>query len=246
MFTLEICLDSVESAIIAQEAGADRVELCANLLEGGTSPSYGMIKAVRENISIELAVMIRPRGGDFCYSDAEFAIMKEDILIAKKLGVNCVVFGILLPTGDIDIPRTSQLVTLAKPMQVTFHRAFDVARDPFQALEDIISTGIDRLLTSGQAPKAIEGKELIKALVLKAKKRISIMAGSGVNPENRDELLQYCEVKELHLTAKKFVDGDMHYRPEKISMSSCKVNSEYQKSIADYQIITKMRKSSTF
>ncbi len=246
MFTLEICLDSVESAIIAQEAGADRVELCANLLEGGTCPSYGMIKQVRANIDIDLAVMIRPRAGDFCYSDAEFTVMKEDIIIAKKLGANCLVFGILLPSGDIDIERTSELVSLAKPLPVTFHRAFDHARQPLQALEDVISTGAKRLLTSGQAPKAIEGKELIKALVLKAQNRISIMAGSGVNPENRDELLQYCEVKELHLTAKKFVDGDMHYRPEKISMSSCKVNSEYQKSIADYQIITKMRKSSTF
>lgn len=242
MFNLEICLDSLESAIIAQQAGADRVELCANLLEGGTTPSYGMIKAVRKNIDIELAVMIRPRGGDFCYSQAEFAIMQEDILTAKKLGAEYVVLGILLPTGDIDIPRTSLLVTLAKPMQVTFHRAFDVCRSPKQALEDIILTGATRLLTSGQETKAIEGKELISELVLQAKNRISIMAGSGVNPNNRDELLNYCKLRELHLSAKSIIEASMQYRPNTLSFRSEKQISDFQHNRADYQIISQMKK----
>ena len=246
MFTLEICIDSIESALIAQEAGAERVELCDNLLEGGTSPSYGMIKQVRENIDIELAVMIRPRGGDFCYSDHEFAVMKEDILMAKSLGVDCLVFGILLPNGKIDIERTSQLVSLARPLQVTFHRAFDVAHKPFQALEDIIKTGADRLLTSGQQAKAIEGKELIKDLVLQAKNRISIMAGSGVNPDNRDDLLSYTGVSEVHLTAKSIITGKMEYHSPNLSFKEKATTDDYHREMADYQIITNMRKPLTF
>lgn len=241
MFNLEICIDSLQSAIIAQEAGADRVELCADLLEGGITPSYGMIKLVRKSIKIDLAVMIRPRGGDFCYSDQEFSLMKEDILLAKDLGANCLVFGILTPNGHVDIERTSQLVELTKPLQVTFHRAFDLTRDPFQALEDIITCGADRILTSGQQQTAILGKEIIKDLVIKARQRISIMAGSGVNPDNKVELLNHCGVKELHLTAKKYVDGDMKYRPNKISMSSSELTSEYERTCTDYHIIHNMR-----
>lgn len=241
MFTLEICLDSVESAIIAQEAGADRVELCANLSEGGITPSYGMIRLVREKINIDLSVMIRPRGGDFCYSEAEFSVMKEDIKIAKEIGADCVVFGILTPNGHVDIERTSQLVGLAKPLQVTFHRAFDLTKEPYQALEDIIKSGVSGLLTSGHKAKAIEGKHEIKKLVMQAKNRIAIMAGSGVNPQNRDEFLNYCGVKELHLTAKTYIEGEMIYRPENISMNSYNMTSEYQKVITDYQIITKMK-----
>lgn len=244
-FTLEICLDSVESALNAQKGGADRVELCANLLEGGTSPSYGMIKKVRQAIDIALAVMIRPRGGDFCYSDLEFAVMKEDILIAKNLGADCVVFGILLPNGDIDIKRTSELVELACPMQVTFHRAFDVAKDPLKALEDIISSGADRLLTSGQEAKAIDGKDLIRDLVSQAQNRIAIMAGSGVNPENRDELLTYCGVRELHLTAKTIINGIMQYRSPNLSFKGIPTTDDYQREIADLQIISEMKKQLT-
>lgn len=242
MFTLEICIESVESALIAQEAGADRVELCANLLEGGTTPSFGMIKRVRESIDIELAVMIRPRGGDFCYTEEEFSIMKEDILIAKSLGADCAVFGIILPRGDIDIKRTSELVTLANPMQVTFHRAFDVAKEPLQALEDIIATGADRLLTSGQEAKAIQGKELIKILVSQANNRISIMAGSGVNPQNRDELLTYCGVSELHLTAKTIIKGEMQYRSSNLSFKNNPTTDDYQREIVSRQIVADIKK----
>jgi len=241
LFTLEICIDSVESASIAQQAGADRVELCANLLEGGTTPSYGMIKAVREIIDINLAVMIRPRGGDFCYSESEYSIMKNDILMAKNLGADCVVLGILLPSGNIDIERTSELVSLSKPMQVTFHRAFDVSIDPQQALEDIINTKAQRILTSGQKAKAIDGKELIRDLVLQANNRIPIMAGSGVNPENRDELLNYCGVKELHLTAKTTINGAMQYHSPTLSFKSIPSSNDYQREIANSQIIRKMK-----
>jgi len=240
MFTLEICIDSLESALIAQKAGAHRVELCSDLLEGGITPSYGLIKSVRKALYIDLSVMIRPRGGDFCYSDLEFSIMKEDILIAKELGANCVVLGILTPDGQIDISRTSELVELAKPMQVTFHRAFDFTPDPFKALEDVISLGADRILTSGQEPIAIQGKELIKDLVALSKERISIMAGSGVSPDNKDDLLNYCGVKELHLSAKTTKNSLMNFPTERLSLTSNLPANSYQNNIADCEMIKKM------
>ncbi len=240
MFTLEICIDSLESALIAQKAGAHRVELCSDLLEGGITPSYGLIKSVRKALYIDLSVMIRPRGGDFCYSNEEFVVMKEDIKMAKELGANCVVLGILTPDGQIDISRTSELVELAKPMQVTFHRAFDFTRDPYQALEDVISLGADRILTSGQEPIAIQGKELIKDLVALSKERISIMAGSGVNPDNKTELLDYCGVKELHLSAKTTKNSLMNFPTERLSLTSNLPANSYQNNIADFEMIKKM------
>lgn len=240
-FTLEICIDSAESAVIAQTSGADRVELCANLLEGGTTPSYGMIKSTRAAIELELAVMIRPRGGDFCYSELEFAIMKHDIINAKKLGADCLVFGILRPDGTVDVARTKELVELAQPLETTFHRAFDLTSDPFQALEDIIATGIDRLLTSGLQQKAIEGKQLIKELIAIAKNRISIMPGSGVNHTNRDELLNFTLAHELHLSALSHQDGKMKHRPNHIAMSSPKKITDYELNIANPELIRKMK-----
>lgn len=156
---LEICIDSVHSAIAAQEGGAVRVELCDNLFEGGTTPSAGCIQLVRENIHIDLNVIIRPRGGDFLYSPLEFEIMKQDIKIAKQLGANGVVLGILNKDGTIDQKRTAELIALARPMTVTFHRAFDVTRDPFEALEQLIDLGVDRILTSGQENTVLEGMD---------------------------------------------------------------------------------------
>ncbi|MEE9463757.1 MAG: copper homeostasis protein CutC [Bacteroidales bacterium] len=140
-YLLEVCIDSFESALNAQAGGADRVELCDNLYEGGTTPSIGMISMVRESLSIKLNVIIRPRGGDFLYSDAEYDIMKFDILKAKEAGADGLVFGLLLPGGLVDIERTRELVELARPMSVTFHRAFDMTPEPFKAIDDIIRTG---------------------------------------------------------------------------------------------------------
>ncbi len=240
-FTLEICVDSLKSAIIAQSAGADRLELCSDLLEGGITPSYGLIKSVRSNISLDLSIMIRPRGGDFCYSDEDFLVMKEDIIMAKELAANCVVFGILTRNGYIDIDRTSQLVQLARPMQVTFHRAFDFTKDPIQALEDIIFSGADRILTSGHEPTAIKGKNLIRDLVNLSKGRISIMAGSGVNPDNKDELLNHCRVKELHLTAKSLEESKMVYRPCHMPFTSSPNPNQYLRYTTNFEIIKRMR-----
>ncbi len=239
--TLEICVDSLESAIIAEKGGANRVELCSDLAEGGITPSYGLIKAVRDNLSIDLSVMIRPRGGDFCYSKEEFQVMKEDIILAKQLKADCLAFGILLPTGDVDISRSLELIDLAKPLQVTFHRAFDFARNPFKALEDIISIGANRILTSGQRATVDEGYTLIKDLIIKANKRISIMAGSGVNSQNKDRLVNLCGVRELHLTAKKYIDSSMKYRPDNMNLSTCYQDTGYNKIVADLETITKIR-----
>ena len=198
-FLLEICVDSVESAIAAQEGGADRVELCANLNEDGTTPSTGMIEVARKNLTIGLQVMIRPRGGDFCYSAREFEIMQKDVAVAKTLGADGVVFGILNSNRTIDVVRTRELIELARPLQVTFHRAFDVAVAPLPALETLIELRVERLLTSGQARTAMEGLALITQLAQKAAGRISIVPASGINAENVRRIIQMSGVQEVHV-----------------------------------------------
>ena len=158
---LEVPIDSIESALAAQAGGASRVELCANLLEGGTTPSAGMIAAVRRGISLDLMVMIRPRGGDFCYSDAEVDVMAHDIRVAKESGADGIALGLLRPDGSVDSERTRALIASARPLKVTFHRAFDMTNDPYRALDDLIGLGIERVLTSGLESSALEGLDLI-------------------------------------------------------------------------------------
>jgi copper homeostasis protein len=209
---LEICVESVAGAIAAQEGGADRVELCANLLEGGTTPSAGSILLARRNLRIGVQVMIRPRGGDFCYSATEFDIMKLDTVAAKSAGVNGVVIGILKADGTVDATRTRELVELARPLSVTFHRAFDMARDPFEALETLIEIGIDRILTSGQESSVLEGLDLISDLVRKAGDRIIIMPGGGINERNFSRIARQSGAKELHVAALVEVEGPMRFR----------------------------------
>jgi copper homeostasis protein len=187
---LEICVDSLESAITAERGGADRVELCSDLLEGGITPSSGMIQAVRSKIDIGLFVMIRPRGGDLFYSDSEVEVMSRDILEAKRLGADGVVLGLLTIDGRVDVLRTETLVRLAAPMQVTFHRAIDMAVDIDQACEDIITTGAHRILTSGGKQTAPAGAEQIARLVEASKGRIGIMVGSGIRVHNIVEVAQ--------------------------------------------------------
>lgn len=214
---LEIICFNIESCTAAQEAGVHRIELCDNPLEGGTTPSYGFIKAAREKLSIELYVMIRPRGGDFFYSDAEFEIMKTDIGICKQCGCDGIVIGLLKKTGSIDKKRCRELVALAYPLGITFHRAFDRTKEPFRALEDIIETGCERILTSGQQPKAVDGAQIIKELIAMAKDRIIIMPGSGVNAENIISLAETTGAKEFHTSARIYTESKMNYR--KFSMS---------------------------
>ena len=196
---LEVCIDSVESALAAQEGGAARVELCAALDHGGTTPSESMIKSVRERVSIALAVMIRPRPGDFCYSDQEFELMMRDVERVKALGTDGLVFGILTVDGDVDVPRSRILVERARPCFVTFHRAFDESRNLEQAINDLKSIGIDRLLSSGGKGDISKNAVVIAELVRLASGSFKVMAGGGVTFENVSELVRISRVDEIHV-----------------------------------------------
>jgi copper homeostasis protein len=208
-FKLETIAFNIESCHIAQAAGAHRIELCDNPGEGGTTPSYGFIKAARKILSIDLFPIIRPRGGDFLYSDNEFEIMKADVQICKDLGCDGVVIGLLNEDATIDKRRTAVLVNLAYPMSVTFHRAFDRVTEPEKALEDVIETGCERILSSGFYPTAAEGAENLKKLVGLADKRIIIMPGSGVRSENIISLAESTGAVEFHSSARKNESSQM-------------------------------------
>lgn len=214
---LEICANSVHSALAAQNAGAQRIELCENLGEGGTTPSYGTISITRKLLKIDIYVLIRPRAGDFLYSDEEFEVMKADIEICKKLNCDGVVIGLLTKDGEIDVVRTRELVMLAKPMGVTFHRAFDRCKDPFKALEEIIQVGCERILTSGLKESAFEASSLLKELVDQAKNRISIMPGAGVNSLNVKWLSEKTGAHEFHSSAKREKVSFMKYHNLELS-----------------------------
>lgn len=201
-YRLEICAFNLASALVAQEAGADRIEFCAGPEEGGTTPSMGAIRTARETLRIPLYPIIRPRGGDFLYSDEEFRSMILDIEYCKQVGCNGVVFGILCPDGSVDKTRCARLVELAYPLGVTFHRAFDWCSNPFEALETIIGIGCERILTSGQRPKALDGVEMIDQLVREADDRIVIMPGSGVRSANIVELAEKTGASEFHTSAR--------------------------------------------
>nr|WP_295876202.1 copper homeostasis protein CutC [uncultured Chitinophaga sp.] len=226
-FVLEICAGSVASCIAAEEGGANRIELCDNLLEGGTTPSYATIAVAREKVKIDLYPIIRPRGGDFLYSDLEFEVMKKDVTLCKQLGCNGVVIGILTPDGRVDKKRCKELVDLAWPMGVTFHRAFDMTDNPFEALEDIIDIGCERILTSGARNTAVEGATLLKDLVERANDRIAVMAGSGVRANNIADLVKSTGVTEYHTTAKAYEESGMVYRNPNVSMGGIPGVPEY-------------------
>jgi copper homeostasis protein len=239
-FCLEICVDSVESAIDAQNAGANRVELCSNLIEGGTTPGFGIISSARNSLSIGLHVIIRPRGGDFLYSDLEFDIMRREIELCGECGADGIVLGILEPDGAIDIERTARLIEFARPMSATFHRAFDMSVEPVKGLEDVIACGADRLLTSGQKDKASEGAELTSQLVSQAGNRIIIMPGSGINESNIAEIAGKTGAKEFHLTGRKIIESDMIYRRKNISMGGIPGVSEFSRKVADPDMIKRI------
>ena len=230
---LEFCIDSVESAIAAAQGGANRVELCDNLMEGGTTPSVGTIALARQHIDIDLNVIIRPRGGDFCYSDIEFETMRYDIEQAKQLGANGVVIGLLYEDGSIDIERTKTLTALARPLSVTFHRAFDMARDPFAALEDLIKLGIDRVLTSGQENSALEGLDLIAELVQKAGDHIVVMPGGGITERNIQKIVAQSGVTEVHVVGTVNVASAMQFRNAHVFMGSELRPPEFSRMVTD-------------
>jgi copper homeostasis protein len=220
MYKFEICANSVSSCIAAQEGGADRVELCAGIPEGGTTPSYGMIRNARQNISIALNVIIRPRGGDFLYSEQEIQEMLYDINIAKELGADGLVFGCLNPDGSVDMDAMTRLMNAAGDTPVTFHRAFDHTNDPYKALEDIISLGCARILTSGCRPTALEGAGLLARLVEKAGDRIIIMPGCGVREGNIAEIARLSGAREFHFSAREPVESGMVFRNPEVAMGS--------------------------
>jgi copper homeostasis protein len=217
---LEVCVTSVESAVAAERGGAARVELVSNPLEGGVTPSAGLLARARERVRVRLQVIIRPRGGDFCYGGDEFAVMEADVLAARRGGADGVVLGLLHPDGRVDVERTRRLVELARPLNVTFHRAFDMAADLPRALEEVIATGADRLLTSGGARSASEGAEVIANLVTSARGRIVIMAGGGIRAGNARDILQRTSVRELHAGLEEPSDSPMTHRNEALAMGT--------------------------
>ena len=225
---IEVCVDSVASAVAAERGGASRVELCSDLLEGGVTPSIGLIEAVRARISIGLQIIIRPRPGDFCYAAEEIEIMRSDIAAAKRLRADGVVLGILEPEGNVDIDQTRQLVELARPLNVTFHRAFDMSVDLFRALEGVCRTGADRLLTSGGEPECLQGVATISQLVKDSRERIIIMAGGGIGHNNAANIIERTGVSEIHVGLGSPIASPMLHRNPRVSMGKAQ-GREYQR-----------------
>ncbi len=224
---VEICANGIRSALTAQIAGADRIELCSALSEGGLTPSYGLLKQVCCQLTIPVHVLIRPRNGDFLYNDDEFLIMQEDIAMAKQLNAQGIVTGILTQDGQIDTERMKILMAISHPLSVTFHRAFDMTCNPYNALEQIIGLGCQRILTSGQAVSATEGTTLLQKLTEQAAGRIIIMAGGGISGDNIESIATKTGIKEFHASATSPVESKMKYRQIQVSMSGTADVSEY-------------------
>lgn len=226
-FILEVCVDSVESALAAAKGGATRLELCANLIIGGTSPSPYLYQEIRKHSDIPIHVLLRPRFGDFCYTDAEFSILCQEIAAFRELGAQGAVIGILTPEGDLDTGRLKVLCDAAKGMSLTLHRAFDVCRDPYKALEEAIDLGFSTILTSGQENNSLKGASLIGGLVEKSRGRITIQAGSGVNAEVIEKLYPLTKATAYHMSGKTTLDSVMRYRKENVNMGLSGI-SEYE------------------
>lgn len=239
--SLEVCANSATSAVAAQEGGAVRVELCENLKEGGTTPSHGQILVARKLLHIKLYVLIRPRAGDFLYTDLEYDIMMAEIRYCIEAGCDGVVIGILKPDGTVDKERCLEMVRLAKQsgLGVTFHRAFDMCNDLYQALEDIIEIGCDRILTSGGKSSAIEGVNVLNHLVEKAAGRISIMPGAGVSESNVADLVHFTKVTEVHSSARVSVHSKMQYQNDHILMSNASAD-EFTTDVTDVGRVKKL------
>lgn len=235
-YLFEICTNSVESCVAAQAGGANRVELCAGIPEGGTTPSYGEISVARELLSqTRLHVIIRPRGGDFLYSPVEIQTMLKDIEMAKQIGADGVVFGCLTAKGEIDLPAMRELMNASEGLSVTFHRAFDVCCNPQKALEEIIELGCDRILTSGQQATASAGIPLLKELHQQAAGRIILLAGCGVNESNIARIAQETGIQEFHFSAREVIQSRMEYKNEAVSMGGTVHINEYERNVTTAQ-----------
>lgn len=217
-YILEVCADSVQSAIAAQEGGADRIELCSGLVIGGLSPSPALFKQIRKYTDLKIRTLLRPRFGDFCYDDYEFQTLKEEVEMFRELGADGVVIGMLNPDGTLDMERMEVLVNAAGDIGITLHRAFDVCRDPYEALEQCASLGIDTILTSGQKSSAWEGRGLLAELAEQAAGRVEILAGAGVNPGVIEKLAGCTAVRAFHMSGKKVMDSRMEFRREGVPM----------------------------
>jgi copper homeostasis protein len=255
-FEIEVCVDSIEAAIEAERGKADRIELCSALIEGGITPSMALISMAKQKLNIPIMVMIRPRAGDFCYSDLEFELMKKDISYCKDIGIDGVVFGILTPEGEIDKERTKELVLIAYPMKVCFHRAIDMTRDYFQAFVDIMQCKVDRVLTSGGENKAIDGAFRIAKIIEIAKLEkerkssnkdktnpIEIMVGSGVNPDNAEEIYNKTKATHYHFSAKTEKESLMRYRNNAVSMGGLQPELEYKIASVCAEKVLKLRET---
>jgi copper homeostasis protein len=238
--TVEICVGSVQGVLAAEAAGADRAELCSDLVEGGITPSAGTIHSARERSSLGLMVIVRPRGGDFLYSDEEFEVMKYDIQAARDCGADGVVLGLLQQDGAVDCRRTAELVQLARPMSVTFHRAFDMTPDPHIALQQLLSLGVDRVLTSGQEENAHSSMPLLRQLIQEAGEDLIVMPGGGLTRENIAEVVAQTGAHEVHFAALQVVESSMQFKNPRLGMAAGSVPGEYQRVVTDEQQVREM------
>ena len=236
-YIIEIATTDFSTTKNALEGGANRIELCAALSDGGTSPTFGTIKKCRELFDVQLFPIIRPRPGDFLYSDEEFEIMISEVTLSKELGCDGIVIGLLDADGTINLKRTAKLISIAYPMEVTFHRAFDRCKNPFEAMEQLIEIGCQRILTSGQQPMAPQGVDLIAALVKSADERIVIMPGSGVRKENIKDLAQKTGAVEFHSSLRGTQKGSMQF----IHPAFAGSNESYSNPFIDPQEVTALR-----
>ena len=226
-YTLECCVDSVESAIAAKKGGADRIELCSALVIGGLSPSQALYWKIREQVDLPIRVLLRPRFGDFCYTDFEHEIIKEEIRSFRKLGADGIVIGTMKPDGTLNMEQMKELIEEAKGMSVTLHRAFDMCKNPFMALEEARKLGINTILTSGQKNTCIDGVELLKELVEKAQGETEILVGGGVDASVLPVLAEKTKAKSYHMSGKISMESEMRYRKQDVSMGIASV-SEYE------------------
>lgn len=241
---LEVVVYTIESAMNAQKGGADRVELCDNPGDGGTTPSYGTMEVVRQALGVDVYAMIRPRGGDFIYSSEEYFAMRRDIEMCKRASMDGVVFGVLKPDGTLDKNKCKKLIELARPMKVNCHRAFDMSRDLMETLEDCIEVGFDRILTSGGQAQAVLGTEMIAKLIQQANGRIAIMPGAGVNENNVAEIVKKTGAQEIHFSAVSYRDSQMQFRNEAIAGMGSAQGAEFKLRTVDPEIVKKIRELS--
>ncbi|WP_035611872.1 copper homeostasis protein CutC [Haloferula sp. BvORR071] len=240
---LEICVDSLDSVAACTEGGADRIELCASLTEGGLTPSAGFLVQARAMFPGDIAMMIRPRGGDFVYRPEEIAAMCADIELARDLGADAVVFGCLLPDGSIDFPAVETLLEVCGETPAVFHRAFDVCKDLPEALEILADLGFERILTSGGAPSVPEGLGTISALLTQAAGRIGILPGGGIKAAQIAEIVAETGVDQVHLSARSLLESPMQFRKPEIPMGAATVAGEYERRIADAVLVAKAKQT---